>query len=423
MNQPAIFVVAVSSATVLCFTSLATASELTGSAEVSIAIQEDSAAAPSTAPAPAPRRSLFGRLFSEEEPAAQAPVLDSGENGDQAVVSAAVEGEDAAQAVPTPAPAPPAPRKRSFFDSLFGEEPAPAPAAVESAPVEVVEGAESNVVESADEGEPVPVVAAPTQTREPSFFDRLFGNDAPAPAPAPVPSSPEESEVAEAPTPSTPASEPSFFGRLFAPSEPEPKRTEIAAIGQARANASPSASAPKPKKSSSFFGDLFGSSRSSRSSDDDGREELMDQLSRFAQRNQMQMVRTTAYTHTEADHREWGRKTAAGTTLQAHRRYNSAAADWSVFPPGTKFRIVGDPTQYVVDDYGRALVGTETIDIYKPSRSAMNHWGVRNVQIEILELGCFHEAKRILESRLHHAHCKKMYRALLPKTWTFSSNL
>jgi len=98
-------------------------------------------------------------------------------------------------------------------------------------------------------------------------------------------------------------------------------------------------------------------------------------------------VRTTAYTHTESDHLEYGNKNAIGTTLQCRKDYTSAAADWSRFPLGTKFRIVGDPTVYVVDDCGGALWGTSTIDIYKPSMSAMHAWGTRHVEIEILDFG------------------------------------
>jgi 3D (Asp-Asp-Asp) domain-containing protein len=96
-------------------------------------------------------------------------------------------------------------------------------------------------------------------------------------------------------------------------------------------------------------------------------------------------VRTTAYTHDEADHLVYGRSTAIGTTLRCSQTYNSAAADWSRFPLGTKFQIVGEPTVYVIDDCGGALYGTNTIDIYRPSFSAMNAWGTRFVQIKILD--------------------------------------
>jgi len=123
-------------------------------------------------------------------------------------------------------------------------------------------------------------------------------------------------------------------------------------------------------------------------------------------------VRTTAYTHTEADHLEHGIKTSSGTTLRAELDYTSAAADWSRFPVGTIFYIKGSPTLYVVDDYGRALAGTDTIDIYRPTKSAMNEWGVRKVDIEILSFGSVERSLELLARRQHYPHCRKMYDAL-----------
>src|ERR1044072_3394896 len=64
-------------------------------------------------------------------------------------------------------------------------------------------------------------------------------------------------------------------------------------------------------------------------------------------------VRTTAYTHTERG----GRHNAIGTRL-AGANVMSAAADWSRFPLGTRFQIVGTSDRYVIDDYGGALIGT-----------------------------------------------------------------
>jgi 3D (Asp-Asp-Asp) domain-containing protein len=127
--------------------------------------------------------------------------------------------------------------------------------------------------------------------------------------------------------------------------------------------------------------------------------------------NQIMMVRTTAYSHVEADHLVYGRKSAAGTTLQYGSHVRSAAADWSKYPLGTRFTIEGLPYEYVVDDYGSALVGTETIDIYKPEAGTMNKWGVRNVPIKVLEWGSFEESRKILDGRKHvrHAdHVRKM---------------
>jgi len=127
-------------------------------------------------------------------------------------------------------------------------------------------------------------------------------------------------------------------------------------------------------------------------------------------------VRTTAYTHTEDDHLEYKKLTAAGSRLQASRRYNSAAADWSRFPVGTVFKIRGSRTKYVIDDYGSALVGTGTIDIYHRNKRNMNKWGVRHVEIEILKMGSYEKSREILKPRLKHDHCRQMYIALVGRS-------
>jgi len=110
-------------------------------------------------------------------------------------------------------------------------------------------------------------------------------------------------------------------------------------------------------------------------------------------------VRTTAYSHKEADSLQYGRLNAAGGQLQYTSTVRSAAADWSRFPLGTRFRIHGQPHEYVIDDYGSALVGTNTIDIYKPTISAMKEYGAKNVPIQIIQWGCFEKSRQILESR------------------------
>src|SRR5207249_2959313 len=86
----------------------------------------------------------------------------------------------------------------------------------------------------------------------------------------------------------------------------------------------------------------------------------------------VQKVRTTAYTHTEPG----GSRDAVGRPLTCGRM-NSAAADWSRFPLGTKFKILQTGEVCQVTDYGSALVGTNTIDLYKTSRLRMRDWGVR----------------------------------------------
>lgn len=120
------------------------------------------------------------------------------------------------------------------------------------------------------------------------------------------------------------------------------------------------------------------------------------------------VVKTTAYTHLEADSLPYGTKSALGSDLQfGHIR--SAAADWSRYPVGTRFKIKGLPYEYVVDDYGSALVGTDTIDLYKPNHSTMNQWGARDVGIKVLEWGSFEESRKILKTREEKAeHVKEM---------------
>ena len=124
-------------------------------------------------------------------------------------------------------------------------------------------------------------------------------------------------------------------------------------------------------------------------------------------RSPFQTVRTTAYTHTESDHRQYARTTACGTTLRCGK-INSAACDWSRWPLGTVFRIQETGELYQVDDYGWALAGTNTIDLYKSSRGNMNAWGVRRVNLEILQWGDADRSLAILRERTKYAHVKLM---------------
>lgn len=119
-------------------------------------------------------------------------------------------------------------------------------------------------------------------------------------------------------------------------------------------------------------------------------------------------VRTTAYTCSEDDHLIYGSRNATGTQLRYTNRVRSAAADWSFYPVGTTFRIKGLPYLYVVDDYGSALTGTGTIDIYKPNKEIMNLWGRRNVEINIVQWGSFNRSAEILSQRTKYDHCRQM---------------
>ncbi|HYJ04802.1 MAG TPA: hypothetical protein VEX43_06695 [Chthoniobacterales bacterium] len=183
-----------------------------------------------------------------------------------------------------------------------------------------------------------------------------------------------------------------------------------------------------------------------------------------------QNVRTTAYTHTEADHVKYGNRTALGGRLRAATgavrraeytpraipvagddpgfgrasysgaglekfslkpttttkivktkggkkkritvttkpQIGSAAADWSRWPAGTVFRLISTGQVYRVEDYGWALAGRNTIDLYMPTRSAMNSWGAREENIQILQWGDPAASLRLLQGHQGYRHIRRM---------------
>ena len=183
-------------------------------------------------------------------------------------------------------------------------------------------------------------------------------------------------------------------------------------------------------------------------------------------RSDFQTIRTTAYTHTESDHLEYGARNALGGRLQsassprgradvAPRPFNlaaeeepeyftaalttrgkraatvakaksskkskttrrsksrepqigSAAADWSRWPMGTTFQVLSTGQTYKIDDYGWALSGRNTIDLYMGSRSEMNRWGVRHEKIKVLRWGDARQSMAVLERRQSYKHIRRM---------------
>jgi 3D (Asp-Asp-Asp) domain-containing protein len=192
-----------------------------------------------------------------------------------------------------------------------------------------------------------------------------------------------------------------------------------------------------------------------------------------------QNVRTTAYTHTEADHTQYTNHNALGGELHAagpaiHRAENtaralavsdsedvdlrrvsnsgttlqpfsieekrtttrvttttrnvkgargakraiavskqppkigSAAADWSRWPMGTTFRLLSTGQMYRVDDYGWALSGRNTIDLYMATRGEMNNWGARQEPIQVLHWGDPADSLHFLASKQNYKHIKRM---------------
>jgi 3D (Asp-Asp-Asp) domain-containing protein len=131
-------------------------------------------------------------------------------------------------------------------------------------------------------------------------------------------------------------------------------------------------------------------------------------------KTQFQHVRTTAYFDGEADHLRYTNHNALGSTLR-YGHVNSAAADWGRWPAGTMFRILQTGETFVVDDYGWAIAGTNTIDLYKPSRRLMNDWGVRHVDIQILQWGDPRLSYDTLASRSGYRHVDRMLKELRPQ--------
>ena len=126
------------------------------------------------------------------------------------------------------------------------------------------------------------------------------------------------------------------------------------------------------------------------------------------------LVKTTAYSHLEGDSLQYGKGNAAGGDLK-FGLVRSAAADWSCFPLGTVFKIDGMPYIYTIDDYGSALVGTKTIDLYKPTMAGISDWGARNVKIKVLKWGSYERSMAVLKGRLAHAHVRAMYSGIQKK--------
>lgn len=122
-------------------------------------------------------------------------------------------------------------------------------------------------------------------------------------------------------------------------------------------------------------------------------------------------VRTTAYTAQEPG----GRHNACGGILSSGA-IHSAAADWSRYPVGTRFQILETGETCEIDDYGSALIGTDTIDLYKDNRHQMSNWGVRMVHIKILVWGSPRRSLEILTPRARNRCVRPMIIALKQQT-------
>ncbi len=130
---------------------------------------------------------------------------------------------------------------------------------------------------------------------------------------------------------------------------------------------------------------------------------------------------TLAYTTSERERKEAKKRESAKTRKAKNKaakakrvkkpeppRIGSAAADWSRWPVGTTFRVLSTGQTYRVDDYGWALAGRNTIDLYMASRNDMNKWGVRHEPIQVLRWGDPEASLALLQSRQSYKHCRRM---------------
>ena len=109
-------------------------------------------------------------------------------------------------------------------------------------------------------------------------------------------------------------------------------------------------------------------------------------------------------------------KRAAKTTRSVKRavavsrppQIGSAAADWSRWPAGTVFRLLSTGQNYRVEDYGWALSGRNTIDLYMANQREMNSWGAREETIQVVKWGDPQESLQFLWSHQNYRHIKRM---------------
>ena len=116
---------------------------------------------------------------------------------------------------------------------------------------------------------------------------------------------------------------------------------------------------------------------------------------------------TTVTTTTKTTTTTKGGKRAVAVS-KSPPRIGSAAADWSRWPVGTTFRLLSTGQMYRVEDYGWALSGRNTIDLYMANQRDMNTWGARQEPIQVLHWGDPRESLQVLQSHQDYKHIKRM---------------
>ena len=103
-----------------------------------------------------------------------------------------------------------------------------------------------------------------------------------------------------------------------------------------------------------------------------------------------------------------GRKVKRAIAVAQPPRIGSAAADWSRWPMGTTLRLLSTGQIYRVEDYGWALSGRNTIDLYMANSRDMNAWGAREEPIQVLRWGDPQQSLDFLRAHQDYKHIRRM---------------
>jgi len=120
------------------------------------------------------------------------------------------------------------------------------------------------------------------------------------------------------------------------------------------------------------------------------------------------MEETRTVTRTSKHGAKTPRSVKRAVAISRPPQIGSAAADWSRWPAGTVFRLLSTGQSYRVEDYGWALSGRNTIDLYMANQREMNSWGAREERIEILQWGDSKESLQFLRRHQDYRHIKRM---------------
>ena len=131
-------------------------------------------------------------------------------------------------------------------------------------------------------------------------------------------------------------------------------------------------------------------------------------LQPFSMQETRKATRVTTTTATRVTKTTTTRGVKRAVAVSQPPKIGSAAADWSRWPMGTTFRLLSTGQMYRVEDYGWALSGRNTIDLYMANQRDMNSWGARQEPIQVLQWGDPQQSLQVLRSHSDYKHIKRM---------------